>query len=91
MIRTAALTLAAVLLLGWLGPALDDNSAERDQASALEHLQRQAAQRDRFERAAQRMCGPQSPWVEVSPGVIQCLTRHGKPTGRKTRIHSEAS
>lgn len=91
MIRTTLLAAALVLALGWLGPALDDHSAERDQASALEYLQRMDGQRERFERAAQRLCGPQSPWVEVSKGVVQCLTRHGKPTGRKTRIHSEAS
>lgn len=91
MIPNAVFVLAVVFLLSWLGPAIDDCSAERDQASAMEYLQRQAGQRDRFERAAQRMCGPQSPWIEVSPGVIQCLTRHGKPAGRKARVHSEAS
>lgn len=87
---TVLMAVALVAALGWLGPALDamdDHSAERDQASALEHLQRMDEQRTRFERAAQRACGPQSPWVEVSPGVIQCQTRHGKPAGRKVRIH----
>lgn len=59
---------------------------ERDQATALEYLQKSEAQRQRFEAAAQNVCGPQSPWVEVNPGVIQCLTRMGKPSGRKTKI-----
>ena len=88
MLRTAILTLSAVSLLGWFGPSLDidDHSTDRDQASALEHLHREYARQQRFERAAQSMCGPQSPWVEVSPGVVQCLTRYGKPAGRKTRI-----
>lgn len=90
MIRTVALTLAAVLLLGWLGPALDDHSAERDEAAALEYLQRLDASRDRFERAAQRMCGPQAAWAEVGQGVIQCFTKRGRPVGRKARVYTEA-
>ena len=86
VIRTAALTLALVLLLaGRPGAGRCERGAHATVGSG-EYLQRQSAQRDRFERAAQRMCGPQSPWIEVSPGVVQCLTRHGKPSGRKARV-----
>lgn len=89
--KTLLLTIAFCITLGALGPTLDDRSAERDQAAAQEYLQRLSGQREHFERAAQRLCGPQSTWVEVSKGVVQCLTRHGKPSGRKARVYPEAS
>lgn len=88
---TGALSTALVIVLAWGGPALDDHSAERDQARATEDAQRAAAARARFERAAQAVCGSQAAWREAGNGVVQCFTRHGKPVGRKARVHSEAS
>lgn len=83
LIRTALTTIAIAAALGWLGPALDgidDHGAEVEQARNLEDAQRAAQARARFEKVARYMCGPQSPWREVSNGVIQCMTRAGKPT-----------
>lgn len=83
--RTAILAAAIAAVLAWLGPALDaidDRSAEWDQARDLEDAQRAAAARHRFERAAQRMCGSQAAWREVGDGIVQCLTKRGRPTIR---------
>lgn len=90
MMKTIALTAAFIAALSWLGPAIDDHSADFDVVRAVEDAQRAAAARTRFERAAQGICGPQAAWEEVGNGVIQCFTRHGKPVGRKTRISQEA-
>lgn len=80
MIRTAILALAAIALLAWFGPAIDDHSAEVAQAADIEHAHQAAAARQRFARAAQVMCGPQSPWSEPAPGVVQCHNKHGRKT-----------
>lgn len=66
--------------LGVLGPSLDDHGTEVQQARDLEDAQRAAQARKRFERAAQRLCGPQSAWREISNGVIECKARRGLPS-----------
>jgi hypothetical protein len=83
MIRATLTALAMAVALAWLGPALDgidDHSHEIQQAKNIEDAQRAEAARQRFNKAARHLCGPQSPWREISRGVIQCLTRSGKPT-----------
>ena len=83
--RPIIMAAAVAWALGVLGPALDgihidDHSAEVDQARNIEDAQRAAQARKRFEDAAQRLCGPQSPWREVSNGVIECKARRGLPS-----------
>ena len=83
--RPILLTAAMAFVLSALGPyldgvTLDDHSAEVDQAKNLEDAQRAAVVRQRFERAAQRLCGPQSAWREISQGVIECKARRGLPS-----------
>jgi len=80
VIRTALATLAIVAILGWFGPSLDDHSGEWDQAYALEDALNTAAARQRFEKAAQAICGPQAAWQELADGSIQCRTKHGRKT-----------
>lgn len=75
------LAVTAAILLAWAGPAIDDHSAEADQARELEQAQRDAQRVERFNRAAQLICGPQSPWQLLADGVsIQCLTKRGIKT-----------
>lgn len=83
--RTILLTTAMACALAVLGPyldgvALDDHSTEVQQARDLEDAQRAAVVRQRFEKAAQHLCGPQSSWREVSQGVIECKARRGLPS-----------
>ena len=83
--RPILLTAAMAFVLSALGPyldgvTLDDHSAEVDQAKNLEDAQRAAVVRQRFEKAAQHLCGPQSSWREVSNGVIECKARRGLPS-----------
>lgn len=80
MIRTATLAIAIAALLCWFGPALDDHSAENDQAVDLQYAINQAIAQEKFAQAAQAVCGPQSPWVQLNDGSVQCSTRYGKPT-----------
>ena len=83
--RPIILTAAMAFVLSALGPyldgvTLDDHGAEVDQAKNLEDAQRAAVVRQRFEKAAQRLCGPQSAWREISQGVIECKARRGLPS-----------
>lgn len=80
MIRTAILATTMALLLCWFGPTLDDHSAEADQAVDLQAAIVASIAQERFDRAAQAVCGPQSPWVQLNDGSVQCSTRYGKPT-----------
>lgn len=90
--KTALYTVAGVALLSWFGPTfldslgIDDHSTEKLVARVMEDAQRDAAARDRFERMAQRICGPQAAWAEVAPRTVQCYRKTGQPVGRKTRV-----
>lgn len=80
--RTLLLAAAMAGALAVLGPWLDgvhieDHSSEVQQARDLEDAQRAAEARQRFERAAQRLCGPQSAWREVAHDSIECTARRG--------------
>lgn len=80
MIRTAALVATIGILLAWFGPSIDDHSAEHDQAVDLQYAINQAIAQEKFAQAAQAVCGPQSPWVQMNDGSVQCSTKYGKPT-----------
>ena len=75
--RPIIMAAAMAWALGVLGPSLDDHSTEVEQAKDLEDAQRAAQVRKRFEDAAQRICGPQSVWREVSQNVIRCVSKRG--------------
>lgn len=78
IILTAAMAWALSVLGPYLdGVTLDDHSTEVEQAKDLEDAQRAAQVRKRFEDAAQRICGPQSVWREVSQNVIRCVSKRG--------------
>lgn len=67
-----------VLLMAFVGPALDDNSAENiaaKQELASKH------QQDRFERAAQEVCGPNAAFrLTQRQGEVICMTKRGHKT-----------
>ena len=80
---TAAILLATLFaaLLAIFGPALDDHSAERQQAADLQAAQQQAQVVKRFERAAQDICGREAAaWELLADGAIQCRTKYGRKT-----------
>jgi hypothetical protein len=72
------------LIVAWLGPALDDRSAEADQVAAIDDARQQAAQQARYNAAVQSMCGPNAAWMELADGEIQCTNKRGTPTTRVT-------
>lgn len=80
MIKTTLIAIAMAVVLCWLGPTLDDHSAEFDQAVDLQGAINAAIHQQKFDRAAQALCGPQSPWVQLNDGSVQCKTKHGRPT-----------
>jgi hypothetical protein len=80
MIKTTIIALAMVAALSWLGPTLDDHSAEAATAASMEDALHAADARQRFQRAAQQICGPQSPFTELADGSIQCHDRRGRKT-----------
>ena len=77
--KTALLLFCIAFTLAVLGPTLDDHSAEHDTAKdAIKQLK----EVERFEAAAQAICGQNAAWTDIGNGVIQCLTKRGKPTIR---------
>lgn len=76
----AAITLALVIGCSHYLDDIPDHSAETQQALDIEDALKAADARQRFERAAQRACGPQSAWAELADGSIQCRTKHGRKT-----------
>ena len=82
MPRALLTALAIIAILGWLGPALDDHSADAAQAADLEVAQHQASAQARYDAAVQRLCGPNAAWMELADGEIQCKTKRGTPTRR---------
>ena len=67
-----------VLAMGYVAPLLDDNSGEHEVAKAELAKQRQ---QDRFQRAAQDMCGNGVALVDPSGAVI-CEVRKALKAGR---------
>lgn len=59
---------------------IPDHSAEWDQVVNLQGAIQASIEQGKFDRAAQAVCGPQSPWVETADGSVQCSTKHGRPT-----------
>lgn len=86
MIRAALLTLALIAILGIVGPALDDHSADIAQAADLDTARHQASAQARYDAAVQRLCGPNAAWMELQDGAIQCTTKRGTPTQRVTLV-----
>lgn len=82
LIRTAALTLAIVAMLGIVGPGLDDHSDDYAQLASLQDAQQQAQAQARYDAAVQALCGPNAAWMELQDGAIQCTTKRGTPTRR---------
>lgn len=84
LLQAAAIAGALAVLGPFLdGVTLDDHSTEVQQARDIEDAQRAAEARRRFEQAAQRICGPQAVWREVSQNVIRCVSKRGI-VGRST-------
>lgn len=76
---TTALILMGILgLLGFVGPALDVEDRGYENEVAREELGKQDAQ-DRFERAAQEVCGPNAAYsITATAGEILCTTKKGR-------------
>lgn len=60
------------------GPS--DHSTELAQAADLEAAIRAEDAQERFERAAQEMCGENSAWRLQPDGAVQCFTKRGAKT-----------
>jgi hypothetical protein len=84
MPRTLLTALALIVVLAWLGPSLDDNGAEFDQAADIEAAQHDASAQARYDAAVQRLCGENAAYMELADGAIQCKTKRGMPTRRVT-------
>lgn len=84
LIRTLLATLALAFILAIVGPALDDHSDDWAQLTTIEDAQQQAQAQARYDTAVQQLCGPNSAWMELQDGAIQCTTKRGTPTRRVT-------
>lgn len=75
--KTALAMFCIAFALAVVGPTLDDHSAEHDTAK---DAIRQLKEVERFERAAQAICGENAAWTDIGNGVIQCKTHRGYNT-----------
>jgi hypothetical protein len=84
MLSTATNWLAgitvALLISASINLDIDDHNAEIDQAVDLQAAIVASIAQERFDRAAQAVCGPQAAWAQLNDGSVQCSTKHGKPT-----------
>lgn len=80
----SALAIAAVLLLG---TTIDDHSAERDQADALQDAIKDEAMQARVARAIADLCGENAVARPTNnPREYQCITKRGYVTKTKGTI-----
>lgn len=64
--------------------AIDDNSAEHEVAKQELAKQRQ---QERFEAAAQEVCGPNAGWsLTTNQDAIVCKTKRGHRTGKVAQL-----
>lgn len=84
MPRTLLTTLAIIMVLAYLGPALDDHSAEFDVAASIDDARQQAAYQAQYEAKLQQLCGENAAYMELAVGEIQCTDKRGTPTRRVT-------
>lgn len=73
-----AIVLAYIIMAALDGPT--DHNTEVAQAQALDDAHHADLARQRFERAAQAMCGENAAWSELDGGAVQCRTKHGRKT-----------
>lgn len=78
--KTALSVLAIAITMSWVGPALDDHGYEQAMADELEQIQRKEQERQRFEQAAQLVCGENAGWYQLDQHTIQCTTKRGRAT-----------
>lgn len=76
----AGISLALVIGCSHYLDDIPDHSAEWDQAVDLQAAIVASIDQQKFDRAAQALCGSQAAWVQLPDGAVQCSTKHGKPT-----------
>lgn len=76
----AGITIALLIGCAHYLDDIDDHSAENAQAVDLQAAIVASIAQERFDRAAQAVCGPQAAWVQLNDGSVQCSTKYGKPT-----------
>lgn len=72
--------LAGVVLLTTLLIAMFDkvnNWNDYPEAIFLEHIQQEEQLKQRFEKAAQQICGENATFVQMNINEIQCVTKRG--------------
>ena len=83
VICVAALVGLFTFLLAFVGPSLDDHSAEMRSTQALSDAQKQAARELRRDMAAAALCREQhgeAGYQFTAAGELVCIPRHGKKT-----------
>ncbi len=82
--KTYAALLFIIVAAAYIGPRLDDHSAEN--ASAAAAIQEQQAA-FRMAKAAVEICGENAAWTLTDkPGEILCVTKHGRKTATKGNL-----
>lgn len=79
--KTASTLLFIIIAAAYIGPSLDDHSAESASAAAAIAEQKEAF---RMAKAATEICGENASWTLTDkPGEILCVTKHGRKTALK--------
>lgn len=77
---TLAVAMEAVLSTAYLLDGPSDYQAAVDSAANARATQLEQLAMERFERAAQAMCGENSGWTKLDNGAVQCFTKRGHKT-----------
>lgn len=77
---TLAVAVSLVLSTAYLLDGPSDHQAAIDAAADAKATQREQAALERFERAAQAMCGDNAGWTKLENGAVQCFTKRGHAT-----------
>ena len=71
-----------ILLLAWIGPAIDDHSGDAAAADAIQTAQA----RERYIVAAQKLCGINAGVIEQADGSMRCALHTGRKTARVAMV-----
>ena len=75
-----AVAMALVLSTAYLLDGPSDYQAAVDSAANARATQLEQLAMERFERAAQQMCGDNAGWTKLDNGSVQCFTKRGYRT-----------
>ena len=80
---TPVIAICMIVMLGYVGPAIDDHSAE---FSAADEAIAQQKHENHIARAGKKVCGENAAW-QIEGNTIQCYTHRGAKTSVTAQVN----